>query len=195
MKGIIFDLDGTLLDSFSLRVDAWHSAFSKNNIKVSPEEIEPLIGLPGPVLASYFCDIPHKIEQDEEDIFRERIHTNAFFEDVWPTLKKLDDSNVQWMIVTSSRRSFVSLLPVKQEKIITLDDVIHGKPSTEPYELALKKMKTVKESTIVVGDSINDMIPARSMGMKAVLVTHGMERDIEVYDVKIRDISEVLHFI
>ena len=195
MKGIIFDLDGTLLDSFSLRVDAWHSAFSKNNINVKPEELKPLIGLPGPVLASYFCDIPEKIEQDEEEIFRERIHVNAFFEDVWPTLKKLDDSKVQWVIVTSSRRSFVSLLPVEQERIITIDDVVNGKPSTEPYELALRRMNTWKESTIVVGDSVNDMIPAKSMGMKAILVTHGMERDIDVYDEKIRDISEVLHYV
>ena len=195
MKGIIFDLDGTLLDSFSLRVESWYSAFKKNNIEVNAEELKPLIGIPGLVLASYFCDIPEKIEQDEEEIFKEKIHANAFFEDVWPTLNKLDETKVQWMIVTSSRRSFVSLLQVKQEKIITIDDVVYGKPSTEPYELALSRMKTGKDSTIVVGDSINDMIPARTMGMKAILVTHGMERDIEVYDEKIKEISEILRFV
>ena len=195
MKGIIFDLDGTLLDSFSIRVDAWHSAFEKNGISVNREDIKPLIGLPGLVLAAYFCDIPHKIEHDEEEIFRNRIRSDAFFSDVWPTLKKIDEMGNVWSIVTSSRRAFVELLPIDQEKIITIDDVSYGKPSIEPYELALKKMGTSKNNTIVVGDSVNDMIPARSMGMKAILVTHGFERGIEIYDERIKDIAEVICFL
>ncbi len=195
MKGIIFDLDGTLLDSFHARVEAWKKSLEMNDINVDPVALRPLIGLPGIVLASYFSKNPEKIEQDEEKIFREMIHTHGFFPDVSDTLRNIEKNGDRWIVVTSSRRTFVDLLPLPREKIITVDDVSNGKPSTEAYELAMSRMGTSRGNTIVVGDSLNDMIPAKILNIRCFLVTHGEERDIAVFDDKIKEISEILKFI
>ncbi|MCL4345719.1 MAG: HAD family hydrolase [Candidatus Thermoplasmatota archaeon] len=195
IKGIIFDLDGTLIDSFSLRVDSWHRALYMNGANVDKCDIEPLIGLPGISLASIFSDSPEKVETDEERIFRERIAEVGFFPDVIPTLGKLESMNVKWIIVTSARRSFVDLIPVSPGKVITVDDVETGKPDTEAYEKASEIMGIDPGEIMVVGDSINDIIPARAMGMLSVLVTHGFRKDIKIQDLTVKEISEIIQVI
>ena len=89
---------------------------------------------------------------------------------------------IKWVIVTSARREFVDMLPIAGEKVITIDDVKNGKPETEPYEKAAEMMKVKHENIMVVGDSINDMIPAKKLGMFSVLVTHGI-RDVEIKEI------------
>ncbi len=192
IKGIIFDLDGTLLDSFSVRVDSWHRALYLNGEDVDRSKIEPLIGLPGISLASIFSSTPEKVESDEEILFKERLSEVGFFPDVIPTLAKIEGMGIKWVIVTSARREFVDMLPIAGEKVITIDDVKNGKPETEPYEKAAEMMKVKHENIMVVGDSINDMIPAKKLGMFSVLVTHGMNKGINIRDVEIKEIGELM---
>lgn len=192
INGIIFDLDGTLLDSFSVRVDSWHRALYLNGADVDRSKIEPLIGLPGISLASIFSNRPDKVESDEEILFKERLWEVGFFPDVIPTLAKIEGMGIKWVIVTSARREFVDMLPIAGEKVITIDDVKNGKPETEAYEKAAEMMKIKHENIMVVGDSINDMIPAKKLGMFSVLVTHGMNRGINIRDVEIKEIGELM---
>ena len=128
-------------------------------------------------------------------IFREMIHTHGFFPDVSDTLREIERNGNNWIVVTSSRRTFVDILPLPRDKIITIDDVTDGKPSTEAYELAMSRMRTSKVNTIVVGDSLNDMIPAKILNIRCFLVTHGEDRGISVFDDRIEEISEILEFI
>ncbi len=192
INGIIFDLDGTLLDSFSVRVDSWHRALYLNGADVDRSKIEPFIGLPGISLASIFSNRPDKVESDEEILFKERLWEVGFFPDVIPTLAKIEGMGIKWVIVTSARREFVDMLPIAGEKVITIDDVKNGKPETEAYEKAAEMMKIKHENIMVVGDSINDMIPAKKLGMFSVLVTHGMNRGINIRDVEIKEIGELM---
>ena len=192
INGIIFDLDGTLLDSFSVRVDSWHRDLYLNGEDVDRSKIEPLIGLPGISLASIFSSTPEKVESDEEILFKERLSEVGFFPDVIPTLAKIEGMGIKWAIVTSARREFVDMLPIAGEKVITIDDVKNGKPETEAYERAAEMMKIKHENIMVVGDSINDMIPAKKLGMFSVLVTHGMNKGINIRDVEIKEIGELM---
>ncbi|MGP6206473.1 HAD family hydrolase [Cuniculiplasma sp. SKW3] len=195
IKGVIFDLDGTLLDSFSVRVDSWHRALYMNGHDIEKSKIEPLIGLPGTSLASIFSSSPEKVETDEEKIFRERLNEVGFFPDVPSTLGRLDELNIKWLVVTSARRSFVDLIPILPEKVITIDDVTLGKPDVEPYGKAANLMNLEPKNILVVGDSINDIIPAKKLGMLSVLVTHGMKKDIQIQDLTVEEISHILKII
>ena len=50
-EGVIFDLDGTLVDTVQTRIDGWVEALADAGIKASPSQIAPLIGMDGKRLA------------------------------------------------------------------------------------------------------------------------------------------------
>jgi beta-phosphoglucomutase-like phosphatase (HAD superfamily) len=50
-KAVIFDLDGTLVDTVQTRIDAWLATFEEAGIPSSKEELGPLIGVDGKRLA------------------------------------------------------------------------------------------------------------------------------------------------
>ena len=191
INGVIFDLDGTLIDTLELRVTAWKDAFFKFGINLSRDEIRPLIGLPGDYLASLYSDNPAEIEMEEEKNFKNYLGTIALFPDVGETLSSLTSGGMKISIVTSSRRALVNMLSLPDIPVITIDDVFAGKPNTEPYLKALKLMGLKPDEVIVVGDSENDMIPARKLGSFAVFIRHGSGRVSEKADYFIDEVGEV----
>ena len=191
INGVIFDLDGTLIDTLELRVTAWKDAFFKFGINLSRDEIRPLIGLPGDYLASLYSDNPAEIEMEEEKNFKNYLGTIALFPDVGETLSSLTSGGMKISIVTSSRRALVNMLSLPDIPVITIDDVFTGKPGTEPYLKALKRMGVEHDEVLVVGDSENDMIPARKLGSTAVLIRHGSGRVSEIADYFIDEVGEV----
>ena len=191
INGVIFDLDGTLIDTLELRVTAWKDAFSRFGINLSRDEIRPLIGLPGEYLASLYSDSPAEIEMEEEGNFRNYLGTIALFPDVKETFSQLTNDGIRISIVTSSRRALVNMLSLPDIPVITIDDVFAGKPNTEPYLKALKLMGLKPDEVIVVGDSENDMIPARKLGSFAVFIRHGSGRVSEIADYFIDEVGEV----
>ncbi len=191
IKGVIFDLDGTLMDTLELRVTAWKEAFEKFNINLSREELRPLIGLPGEFLASIYSDRSMEIEMEEEKNFKQLLGSVALFPDALPVIKKMNSNDIKTIIVTSSRRELVNMLNLPRLTVITIDDVTSGKPGTEPYTKALKEMVLPPENVLVIGDSENDMIPARKIGSVSALIRHGRKLTSEYADYYIDQLAEV----
>ena len=191
IKGVIFDLDGTILNSFVQRVKAWKMSFADQGIYLDDSDINPLIGLPGLVLASKFSSDPELTEKLEEKYFLDMLKNISIYEDFTPTISTLESIGIKSIIVTSSRRELVNKLDLNGLSVVTIDDVSSGKPGTEPYLLATKNLGIPIEYMMAVGDSINDMIPARKLGIPAILVTHGRETNIKLFDHKIGELSEI----
>jgi phosphoglycolate phosphatase/pyrophosphatase PpaX len=189
-RGVIFDLDGTIMDSFEPRISAWQEALATHGVRVPRESIAPLIGTPGIDLASRFVKEAEQVEIDEERIFSRFIPALKLFPDVEETFGLLENMNVKHVVVTSSRRKLVDSLNFRLGSAITIDDVARGKPDLEPYLKAMEKMSTTPADTLVVGDSSVDFIPSRRMSIMSVQVTHG--RLVERFaDVLIREIGEI----
>lgn len=196
IRAAIFDLDGTILDSFRLRIQSWIRAFSDFGITVTQDQIFPMIGLPGVDLAGKFSKMAFEIEEAEEGYFRAHISDLTYFPDVNGSFKEIEAMGIRICIVTSSRRSFIDLLKIDQPPVVTIDDVQVGKPDPEPYLLALKKMGGVRGTeAIVFGDAVSDMIPAREIGALAVLVRHGRSIEYEGCDYYIDEIAEAVPLI
>lgn len=190
-KGVIFDLDGTILDSLEMRVTAWKVAFQHFDIDVSRDEIRPLIGLPGEDLAGKYYKDPKEIEEKEEEYFSSHIDELSLFSDVEGTFKKLEDEGVKPIIVTSSRRKLVNRLNLPTDLIITIDDVAKGKPDPESYLKAVNMIKIEPTELVVVGDSDNDLVPAKRIGALSVLIRHGRKIEGEHADYYADHISEI----
>ncbi|WP_297025849.1 HAD family hydrolase [Thermoplasma sp.] len=195
VRGVIFDFDGTLLDSVDLRVTAWKKAFQSFGVEVPEDMIRPMIGYPGVDLAKKFVNNPLDVEMLQEDYFLRNIESAKFFQDVIPTLSKLKARGIKTAVVTSTRRMVIQKFSIPVDHVVTIDDVSHGKPDSEPYEKALKMMGISAEECIVVGDIENDLIPAKKIRCTAVLVKHGRKISSSYADYEIENIAEILDII
>ncbi len=192
IKGVIFDLDGTLLNSKALRIKAWKHAFQAFGVDLTEEEIAPLIGLPGPDLAGKFSSKAFEIESEEERFFKMHLGEMALFGDVHNTFRVLSSINVRTSIVTSSRRAFLDILNLPYGPVVTIDDVVFGKPDPEPYIKALSLLGVEPRESVVVGDAETDLIPARDIGSVSVFIGHGNRKFSNYADYYIDEVSEVI---
>ena len=135
------------------------------------------------------------IEVTEEKYFAEMFPEVKFYPDVKNTFRELMAMGFKIAIVTSSRRTMAERLNITVDALVTMDDVINGKPDTEPYLKAMKIMKTTPGNTIVVGDIDNDLIPAKVIGSIAVLVTHGIEKESKSKDYEIENMGDIINLI
>ena len=192
VNGVIFDLDGTILNSFRQRVHAWKMAFEDQEIFLQESDIESLIGLPGMDLAGKFSNNPELTEKLEEEYFVEMLPQISLYEDYEETVARLKSMGIKTIIVTSSRRELVRRLNLGNIQVVTIDDVVSGKPDIEAYVKAAGILKVNVKNMVAVGDSINDMIPAKTLGIPAILITHGRKTNITLYDFLIKDLSDLI---
>ena len=192
VNGVIFDLDGTILNSFRQRVHAWKMAFEDQEIFLQESDIESLIGLPGMDLAGKFSNNPELTEKLEEEYFVKMLPKISLYEDYEETVARLKSMGIKTIIVTSSRRELVRRLNLGNIQVVTIDDVVSGKPDIEAYVKAAEILKVNIKNMVAVGDSINDMIPAKTLGIPAILITHGRKTNITLYDFLIKDLSDLI---
>jgi HAD superfamily hydrolase (TIGR01509 family) len=194
-KGIIFDLDGTIWDSMPYRIRAWEMAFRDYGIDSDPEVIRLMIGYPGSMLIKRMNARDPNIEMAEERYFSKMFSEVKFFPDVAGTFRELRKLGFKIAIVTSSRRAMAERLIIKVDALVTMDDVSNGKPDPEGYRKAMDLMGTSPESTVVVGDIDNDLIPAKILGSVAVLVTHGIKKESKSKDYEIENIGDLINLL
>jgi HAD superfamily hydrolase (TIGR01509 family) len=194
-KAIIFDLDGTIWNSISYRIQAWQLAFRDYGIDTDPEVIGLMIGYPGSMLIKKMNAKDPEIEKTEEKYFAKMLNDVKFYPDVSETFHELKISGFKIAIVTSSRRNMIDKIKIEADAIVTMDDVSSGKPDPEAYLKAIKIMGSTPSRTVVVGDIDNDLIPAKKLGCIAILVNHGTQKKSENKDYEIKDIHEILDII
>lgn len=192
IKAVIFDLDGTLLNSRKLRVEAWKHAFSAYGVELADEQIDPLIGLPGPDLAGKFSPKAFEIEMEEERYFRNNLERLELYDDAVPTIKELNSLGIRTGVVTSSRKAMLDIIKLPIEPVVTIDDVEVGKPDPESYLKMLNILEVKPENGMFVGDAETDLIPAREIGSLSVFIKHGREVKSDYADHCIDEISDVL---
>ncbi|MBM7571346.1 HAD family hydrolase [Aquibacillus albus] len=172
---ILFDLDGTLLDSRENIVDAAYETVQKYN----PDSLTYQ-----EVLDHFGLDLAHhlsKIIPDKEVVQRyfitkkrESYHRNPLFPYVSEGLKQLSNKGFRLGIVTNQQRDLV--IKVLREKgmedmfdvIVTKDDVPYIKPSPEPIKLTMEKLGVDTANVWMVGDTLFDLLAAKRAGVPCV---------------------------
>ena len=187
LKAVIFDVDGTLVDSNDLHIEAWREAFAHYGIALTYEEVHAQIGKGGDQLIPAFCS---KEEADKFGDELDRLRGEIFRRDYLPQVRpfpkvrqlfeRLRADGMDIALATSSKETeletYCKVLGV--DDLVTdatsADDAAHSKPCPDIFEAALGRLDNVfANEAIVVGDTPYDAIAAGRAGMKTVAVLSG----------------------
>ena len=172
---VLFDLDGTLVDSVYQHVLAWREALEHVGIELSVWRIHRRIGMSGGLLTQALLR-----ETDRHvapDLYGElqRLHAEAYLRyasQVRPLpgaralLARLDELGIPWAIATSGRAGSAAValraLDVPAHvQIVTREAVVHAKPDPDLFLEAAARLGVDITDAVVVGDSVWDLLAAR----------------------------------
>ena len=191
----LFDLDGTLIDSVYQHVLAWKEALDKEGVELSVWRIHRKIGMSGGLFTNILLR-ETGLEITEERLTRLRQwHAEAYrrqaeHDDVRPLpgarelLRHLTEQKIPWAIATSGRmetaRHNLDVLGVDPDKVpvVTRDQVRHAKPDPDLFITAAERLGIDIQKSLVIGDSIWDMLAAqrcRALGVGVLSGGYGQQ--------------------
>jgi HAD superfamily hydrolase (TIGR01509 family) len=184
---VIFDLDGTLVDTVETRIKAWLSVFVEEGIPAERVQVSALIGLDGRRLAHEIAQAARMVLKPGRDeaidarcgaIFERLNQRPRPLPGVSQLLERLTATGVPWAIATSSRReqiatSVAALRLAESPLIVDGTHVEHAKPAPDLLLRAAEQLHTGPAGCWYVGDSTWDMLSAGAAGMIPIGVTTG----------------------
>src|SRR5437773_3941197 len=183
----LFDLDGTLVDSVYQHVLAWRQALEAAGIKLSVWRIHRRIGMSGGLFVNALLrETGHQLTP-EEMTRMQQVHRDTYAREVAEVrplpgarelLAYLSQAGVPWAIATSGRiesaRPTLELLAVPAGvPIVTRDQVGHAKPDPDLFLAAAERLGVAIGDSVVVGDSVWDLLAARRARALAVGLLSG----------------------
>ena len=187
IKAIIFDLDGTLVDSVDYHTEAWVKAFQEYGYDFSFDRLRQQIGkgseyIIGELLSSAEAE---KLESQIAG-YRKQYYQDNLLEKVrpFPQVKELFETikadNIKIVLASSARKEtiahYTELLEIEDliDGATSTDDVAKSKPEPDIFASALEKLANIKpEEVIVVGDSPYDAMAAGKISLPTIGVLCG----------------------
>jgi pyrophosphatase PpaX len=184
LRAVLFDLDGTLLDTFSLILESFRFTMQKHRGTVPPEE--PFLAQLGTPLARMLAAYSDDASEIEAMVATYRDHNARCHDDrvrAYPgtqsMVRNVADHGLARALVTSKSHpsarhglelcGFDGLFPV----VIGMEDVSRHKPDPEPVRVALERLRIQPAHALFVGDSPFDMEAGRLAGVKTAAVLWG----------------------
>jgi HAD superfamily hydrolase (TIGR01509 family) len=195
-KGVLFDLDGTLVDTVETRIAAWERALDEAGLPTDRDRLAPLIGLDGKRLAREIAALAgrpidearsEEIDRRSGEIYAQLNAAPRPLPGVRELIDELERRHVAWAIATSSRKAQVagSVAALKLDRepmIVDASHVKHAKPEPDLLLLAARQVGVEPAACWYVGDSTWDMVSAVAAGMIAIGVTAGSAADAAVLE-------------
>jgi HAD superfamily hydrolase (TIGR01509 family) len=188
----LFDLDGTLVDSVYQHVLAWREALEEAGIRLSVWRIHRRIGMSGGLFVNALLrETGRPVTADEAARIR-RGHAAAYQRLVGQVrplpgarelLRYLTDTGVPWAIATSgliesARPALDTLALDPQVPVVTRDQVPHAKPDPDLFLEAAARLGMPIGESVVVGDSVWDLLAARrARALSVGLLSGGYGQD------------------
>lgn len=184
-RAILFDIDGTLVDSNEAHVDAWYRAFAAEGLDIGRPAIREQIGKGGdnllPALLPQSSAALRKSLADTcgDTYKREYLHEVRPFPGARAILERAARSGQKIVLASSASRQeldhYVELLAAREllSGTTSKDDVRRSKPCPDIFMAALESVNCAPAEGIVIGDTPYDIEAARAAGMDTVAVLSG----------------------
>jgi HAD superfamily hydrolase (TIGR01509 family) len=187
MRALIFDLDGTLVDTVYAHVLSWQLAFSEAGINIDGWRIHRRIGMSGGLFTrAVMREIGRELAPQEVAAVQERhsVLFNQFLPQRTPLpgavklLEYLRTAGVPHGIATSGTRpdinaSLAALGVPRETVVIERGDVARAKPEPDLFLACQSKLGVPATECYVVGDAVWDLLAARRAGMLSVGLLSG----------------------
>ena len=187
INGIIFDLDGTLIDTFDTQLKSWREAFEKVGSRLDSEKFANNFGKSykdftfsiDPSLTNLDID---EVIQTNKKLMEKRSNEYSLFPESKKILETLNAKQITCMVASSNpRRVSESLLKQFQidhlfGKVVGPDDVKNGKPAPDMLNLALNHHKIHPSKSIMVGDTAHDILAGKRAFTKTALILRREEQ-------------------
>ena len=190
IKGMIFDLDGTLINSGPDLLESLNYVLKKKHLPNVPNKIIGHLvgGGAEAMIRRGFEFLNQKIEEEKVsemiNIFLDFYYHNCtnktkFYPNITKIIKVLHKKNIK-LAVCTNKKQFLANKILEKFKVSQFFNVILGsskdlklKPSNEMLVACVKKIELNKSECIMIGDSNNDIIPANELGMDSIFVNYG----------------------
>lgn len=201
VSAVLFDVDGTLVDSNYLHVDAWQRAFREVDFDADAWRIHRAIGqdstrLLRDVAGERDDDWMERAKDAHARLYREQAGRLRAFASAPELLRAIAGRGIHVVLATSAPEDELAML----REAIDADDAVHAatsaddvdsaKPDPGILNVALERAGSPAADALMVGDSVWDMVAAgragvRAVGLRSGGVSEGELREagaIEVFD-------------
>jgi HAD superfamily hydrolase (TIGR01509 family) len=187
IKAVIFDIDGTLVDSVDLHAQAWQEAFRKFGHDIPFDEVRQQIGKGGDQLMPVFLsEAELKRFGDELEEYRSQLFKQKYLPQVraFPAVRALFEriqaDGKQLALASSAKgdeveayKKIAQIADLVEEET-SADDAERSKPHPDIFEAALEKLgRPAPDEVIVVGDTPYDAEAAGKLGLQTIGVLCG----------------------
>jgi HAD superfamily hydrolase (TIGR01509 family) len=187
VRALIFDLDGTLVDTVYAHVYAWQRALAEAGLPIDGWRIHRRIGMSGGLFTRAVAreiGRPLSAEETEElqrrhgELFRELLPERRPLPGAVGLLAELREKGIPHGIATSGRRpeidASLEALGVPAETVVVeRGDVLRAKPEPDLFLAAQERIGVAPEECYVVGDATWDLLAARRARMLSIGVLSG----------------------
>ncbi|TAD85487.1 MAG: HAD family phosphatase [Bacteroidetes bacterium] len=184
LEAVIFDMDGTLIDSMPYHTKSWHQFFKQKGVDVSPQDLkEKGHGTLFDIMPRFFGshiskDESYRLAMEKEAIYREMYApAMAPIEGLIEWLDTLKANGLKIALGTAAdftNTNFVlDTLQIRKyfDVIVTSDIVPEGKPSPAVFNYAATQLGTNQSNCLVFEDTYIGVKAAKAAGMKVAVIT------------------------
>lgn len=179
LRAVVFDLDGTLVDTVNLHVNSWIKTCELMGLNVpSADYVIKLMGMRALDIATILCgaDKAREALNIKNRVYESLLSNAKPMEGAQEVLSSLRRHGYLIGVVTSSVRSValkvlgVTGLIQYVDALVAGDEVSKGKPDPEPVLKLLNILNLSKDDVVVVGDTIYDVMMGINAGIKPVIL-------------------------
>lgn len=184
---VLFDLDGTLLDTAPDLILCLNKALEIHGLPVpDPESIKPVISLGAKAMIAE-SQMTALCEEEQvlilttlHDLYQNNIAVHsAFFAGMAETLDLIETKGLKWGVVTNKLERFTRPLMAafkltsRASCIISGDTAEKPKPYPEPMLAACRQAGVKSEECVYIGDAVHDIAAGKNAGMKTMAALYG----------------------
>lgn len=185
VRAVLFDVDGTLVDSNEAHVDAWAVAFREAGHPQEVDDIRLQIGKGGDLLVPALWPEANEEQRKAAAEAQGRHFKSAYLRHIKPfpgardLLVRVKESKRTIILASSAKGEevnyYLRLLDAKNlvDAITSADDVEASKPEPDIFEAALAKAGVEANAAIAVGDTVYDVEAAQRVGIATIGLTSG----------------------